>query len=199
MGSDKCLVHSLATNKCKDLMNTFDSILGNRVKNALRLRRQVVKEGRCPSWSIIRNCSSLEQCNWDGDCSGTQKCCKSTCETRSCYEPILAIGPGEGTFSNNIITLTSTMKLPFFKLLQPGFWPCRLLGVCEDCRLSIASQPALREINSESAHIDRKSVNRPESAFLHGSEQTRRTRSSRWDKIVVMTITIVPSISHKQC
>lgn len=64
-----------------------------------RFKRQSVKEGRCPSWAVIRNCSSLEQCIWDRDCSGSQKCCKSTCETRSCYEPILRIGPNEGTFT----------------------------------------------------------------------------------------------------
>ena len=68
----------------------------NRLRVADRFRRQVVKEGRCPSWTVIRNCSSLEQCNWDGDCSSTQKCCKSTCETPSCYEPLLAIRPDEG-------------------------------------------------------------------------------------------------------
>ena len=73
------------------------------MRTGRRYRRQAVKEGRCPSWSVIRNCSSLEQCNWDSDCSGTQKCCRSTCETRSCYEPIFAIGPGEGTFSGSVI------------------------------------------------------------------------------------------------
>lgn len=75
------------------------------MKTARRLRRQVVKEGRCPPWNVIKNCSSLEQCNWDGDCSGSQKCCKSTCETRSCYQPILAIGPGEGINFNFLIRL----------------------------------------------------------------------------------------------
>lgn len=67
----------------------------NRLRIADRFRRQVVKEGRCPSWTVIRNCLSLEQCNWDGDCSGTQKCCKSSCEARSCYEPLLPIRPDE--------------------------------------------------------------------------------------------------------
>ncbi|KAJ7381087.1 hypothetical protein OS493_004685 [Desmophyllum pertusum] len=81
--------------------------LGNRVKTPRRFRRQVVKEGRCPSWTIIRNCSLLEQCDWDGDCSGSQKCCKSTCETRSCYESILAIGPGEDACPKDESTVAS--------------------------------------------------------------------------------------------
>ena len=46
---------------------------------------------------MIGNCSSKEQCNWDGDCFGGQKCCVSTCETRSCHEPVQVIGPHEGT------------------------------------------------------------------------------------------------------
>lgn len=76
----------------------FYFVLGNREKTAHRLRRQIIKGGRCPLWTTIRNCSTLEQCNWDVDCSGAQRCCKSTCETRSCHEPILPIRPNEGNW-----------------------------------------------------------------------------------------------------
>ncbi|XP_068710293.1 uncharacterized protein [Montipora foliosa] len=73
----------------------FSQSMGHRGRTAHRLRRQAIKEGRCPPWTVLRNCSATDQCRWDGDCFGNQKCCKSTCETRSCYEPNLVIGPQE--------------------------------------------------------------------------------------------------------
>jgi len=69
--------------------------VGHREISFQRFRRQSSEAGRCPPWTVIGNCSSKEQCNWDGDCFGGQKCCVSTCETRSCHEPVQVIGPHE--------------------------------------------------------------------------------------------------------
>lgn len=82
---------------CKYAFLLFSLLEGDREIIFQRFRRQSSKAGRCPPWTMIRNCSSKEQCNWDGDCFGGQKCCVSTCETRSCHEPVAMIGPHEGT------------------------------------------------------------------------------------------------------
>ncbi|PFX15746.1 Equistatin [Stylophora pistillata] len=95
--------------------------VGKREKTAHRLRRQIIKEGRCPLWSTIRNCSSLEQCNWDEDCSGSQKCCKSTCETRSCRQPILPIGPGEDACPKDESTIASNKENSDCRLTRTRF------------------------------------------------------------------------------
>lgn len=103
------------------LVSIYDQSAGNREKTAHRLRRQIIKGGQCPLWTTIRNCSTLEQCNWDVDCSGAQRCCKSTCETRSCHEPILPIRPNEDACPKDEATMASNKENSDCRLTRTRF------------------------------------------------------------------------------
>lgn len=107
---------------------------GHREISFQRFRRQSSKAGRCPPWTVIGNCSSKEQCNWDGDCFGGQKCCVSTCETRSCHEPVQVIGPHEGTMR------ISSLKKKLI-IFQPIIGVTRIRQVC------VFLNPDMKDLN----------------------------------------------------
>lgn len=84
---------------------------------------------------MIGNCSSKEQCNWDGDCFGGQKCCVSTCETRSCHEPVQVIGPHEGTMR------ISSLKKKKLIIFQP------IIGVTRIRQVRVFLNPDMKDLN----------------------------------------------------
>ena len=63
-----------------------------------RKRRAAVSpmEGRCPVWSVLRNCSSRNPCKEDWECAGSQKCCQDACGNHACFDAVLPLTPADG-------------------------------------------------------------------------------------------------------
>ncbi|KAI0209674.1 hypothetical protein LSAT2_005618 [Lamellibrachia satsuma] len=60
---------------------------------------QLIKPGKCPKLPIpfpmVRCIKPINQCNNDGDCPGTMKCCRTTvCGSLVCTRPVPANKPG---------------------------------------------------------------------------------------------------------
>ena len=84
-----------------------------------RSRRNVgiSKEGICPAWSVLRNCSLSSTCKKDNECSDKQKCCEDACGHHACFEAVLPLTADEGERTNRAILFAVflTLSLPSSK------------------------------------------------------------------------------------